>query len=47
VEIDTHAAGFQTFESFGLQLLANNHYASSEINEKLQTVKTEKENLER
>ncbi|XP_065916481.1 spectrin alpha chain, non-erythrocytic 1-like [Dysidea avara] len=47
VEIDTHAAGFQTFESFGLQLLANNHYASTEINEKLQTVKTEKENLER
>ena len=47
VEIDTHAASFQTFESFGLQLLANDHYASPEISDKLQTIKTERENLER
>ena len=47
VEIDTHAATFQTFESFGLQLLANDHYASPEISDKLQTIKAERENLER
>lgn len=47
MEIDTHAASFQTFESFGLQLLANDHYASPEISDKLQTIKTERENLER
>ena len=47
VEIDAHAAIFQTFESFGLQLLANDHYASPEINDKLQIIKTERENIER
>ena len=46
-EIDARAGNFHSFETFGLQLLANRHYASPEIQDKLDTLKKEKKDLER
>lgn len=46
-EIDARAGNFHSFETCGLQLLANRHYASPEIQDKLDTLKREKRELER
>eukprot|EP00118_Oscarella_pearsei_P025242 m.307813 g.307813 ORF g.307813 m.307813 type:complete len:2422 (+) comp42859_c0_seq1:216-7481(+) len=46
-DVDAHAPSFQAFDSFGRQLLSHKHYASPEIQEKLDTVKTESDALER
>jgi spectrin alpha len=46
-EIDAHGPSFQAFESFGLQLLAHGHYMQPEIQEKLDSIKADREALER
>ena len=46
-EIYARAGNFHSFETCGLQLLANRHYASPEIQDKLDTLKREKRELER
>ncbi|XP_019643312.1 PREDICTED: spectrin alpha chain, non-erythrocytic 1-like [Branchiostoma belcheri] len=46
-EIDARAGSFQAFENFGQQLLAKNHYASPDIEEKLATLAREREELEK
>ncbi|XP_066294881.1 spectrin alpha chain, non-erythrocytic 1-like isoform X28 [Branchiostoma lanceolatum] len=46
-EIDARAGSFQAFENFGQQLLAKNHYASGDIEEKLATLAREREELEK
>ncbi|KAJ8388746.1 hypothetical protein AAFF_G00129790 [Aldrovandia affinis] len=46
-EIDARAGTFQAFEQFGQQLLARGHYASPEIQEKLETLDRERADLEK
>lgn len=46
-EIDAHGPSFQTFESFGVQLLGYGHYMQPEIQEKLDSIKAEREALEK
>ena len=46
-EIDARASAFNTFDSFGSQLLARQHFASSEIQDKLQTLKNDREAIEK
>ena len=46
-EIEARAGSFQNFEAFGTQLLQNNHYASPEIQEKLDTLQTERDTLDK
>merc|ERR550534_2419576 len=46
-EIDARAATFQAFELFGQQLLQNNHYASIEVQEKLESMSEAREDLEK
>lgn len=46
-EIDAHGQNFQAIESFGLQLLGHGHYMQPEIQEKLDSIKAEREALER
>ncbi len=46
-EIEARAGSFQNFEAFGTQLLQNNHYASPEIQEKLDTLQKERELLDK
>ena len=46
-EIDARSPAFAAFESFGAQLLARGHFASSEIQEKLGSLKQDIEALER
>ncbi|XP_035236243.1 spectrin alpha chain, non-erythrocytic 1 isoform X2 [Anguilla anguilla] len=46
-EIDARAGTFQAFEQFGQQLVARGHYASPEIQEKLETLDRERANLEK
>ncbi|XP_078606069.1 spectrin alpha chain, non-erythrocytic 1-like isoform X29 [Branchiostoma floridae x Branchiostoma japonicum] len=46
-EIDARAGSFQAFDNFGQQLLAKNHYASPDIEEKLATLAREREELEK
>ncbi|XP_033642967.1 spectrin alpha chain, non-erythrocytic 1-like isoform X2 [Asterias rubens] len=46
-EIEARAGSFQNFEAFGTQLLQNNHYASPEIQEKLDTLQKEREMLDK
>ncbi|KAI0240930.1 Spectrin alpha chain [Lamellibrachia satsuma] len=46
MEIDARSGTFQAFETFGHQLLQNNHYASSEVKEKLQELADARMELE-
>ncbi len=46
-EIDARAATFNAFESFGGQLLVKQHFASAEIEDKLQSLKKDRESVER
>lgn len=46
-EIDARAGTFQAFEQFGQQLLARGHYASPEIQEKLELLDNKRTDLEK
>lgn len=46
-EIDARDSTFQAFEDFGKDLLDKEHYASPDIHEKLDTMATEREELEK
>ncbi|KAI2651505.1 Spectrin alpha chain, non-erythrocytic 1 [Labeo rohita] len=46
-EIDARAGTFQAFEQFGQQLLARGHYASPEIQQKLEALEQERADLEK
>ena len=46
-EIDAKKAAFTAFDSFGGQLLAKQHFASSEIEEKMRALKQERASLEK
>ncbi|KAF7653753.1 hypothetical protein LDENG_00078840 [Lucifuga dentata] len=46
-EIDARAGTFQAFEQFGHQLLARGHYASPEIQQKLEALDRERADLEK
>uniref|UniRef100_A0A671NHK4 Spectrin alpha chain, non-erythrocytic 1 n=1 Tax=Sinocyclocheilus anshuiensis TaxID=1608454 RepID=A0A671NHK4_9TELE len=46
-EIDARAGTFQAFEQFGQQLLARGHYASPEIQQKLEALERERADLEK
>uniref|UniRef100_A0A8C8LLB7 Spectrin alpha, non-erythrocytic 1 n=1 Tax=Oncorhynchus tshawytscha TaxID=74940 RepID=A0A8C8LLB7_ONCTS len=46
-EIDARAGTFQAFEQFGQQLLARGHYASPEIQQKLEALDYERADLEK
>ncbi len=46
-EIDTRAAAFNAFDSFGGQLLARQHFASSEIQDKMQLLKKDRNTIEK
>ena len=46
-EIDARAGTFQAFELFGQHLLQSNHYASTEVQEKLETMNTARQDLEK
>merc|ERR1719336_2850212 len=46
-EIDARAGTFQAFELFGQQLLQANHYASMEVQEKLESMNDAREDLEK
>lgn len=45
-EIDARTGTFQTFEMFGQQLLQSGHYASVEIQEKLESMTEARQELE-
>jgi len=46
-EIDARAGTFQAFELFGHHLLQSNHYASPEVQEKLETMNLARQDLEK
>lgn len=46
-EIDARAGTFQAFEHFGQQLLARGHYASPDIQQKLEALDHERADLEK
>uniref|UniRef100_H3CBT9 Spectrin alpha chain, non-erythrocytic 1 n=1 Tax=Tetraodon nigroviridis TaxID=99883 RepID=H3CBT9_TETNG len=46
-EIDARAGTFQAFEQFGQQLLVRGHYASPEIQQKLEALEQERTHLEK
>uniref|UniRef100_A0A672LXN8 Spectrin alpha chain, non-erythrocytic 1-like n=1 Tax=Sinocyclocheilus grahami TaxID=75366 RepID=A0A672LXN8_SINGR len=46
-EIDARVGTFQAFEQFGQQLLARGHYASPEIQQKLEALERERADLEK
>ena len=46
-EIDARAGTFQAFELFGQQLLQANHFASIEVQEKLESMNDAREDLEK
>lgn len=46
-EIDARAGTFQAFEQFGQQLLTRGHYASPEIQQKLEALDRERADLEK
>jgi spectrin alpha len=46
-EIDARAGTFQAFELFGQQLLQSGHYASVEIQEKLESMSEARQELEK
>lgn len=45
-EIDARTGTFQTFEMFGQQLLQSGHYASVEIQEKIESMTEARQELE-
>jgi spectrin alpha len=45
-EIDARAGTFQAFELLGQQLLANQHYASDDVQDKLEELAKAREELE-
>lgn len=47
MEIDARAGTFQAFEMFGQQLLQSSHYASVEIQEKLESMAEARQELEK
>ncbi|XP_046383507.1 spectrin alpha chain [Ischnura elegans] len=47
MEIDARAATFQAFEQFGKQLLESEHYASVEVQEKLESMAEARQELEK
>ena len=47
MEIDARGNTFQTFEYFGKQLLEKEHYASDNVQEKLQELAGAREDLEK
>lgn len=47
LEIDARTGTFQSFESFGQQLLDKNHYASDEVHTKLGDMAEARQNLEK
>ena len=47
MEIDSKAPVFETYETFGRELILNDHYASPEIQEKLEEIREERDKLER
>ena len=46
-EVDAKESGFHSLEASGQQLLANRHFASVEIQEKLSTLQGERDMLQR
>lgn len=46
-EIDARAGTFQAFELFGHQLLQSGHFASAEVQEKLDAMNEARQDLER
>lgn len=46
-EVDARAGTFSAFEQFGAELLQANHYASPEIKEKIESLASSREDLER
>ena len=44
-EIDARASTFDNFDAFGHELLENKHYASPEIEERIQEIRVARENL--
>jgi len=46
-EIDARSGTFQAYELFGQHLLQSNHYASPEVQEKLETMNTARQELEK
>ena len=46
-EIDARAAAFNAFDSFGGQLLVRHHFASSEIQDKMQSLKKDRAAIEK
>ena len=46
-EIDARAGTFQAFELFGQQLLQANHYASTEVQDRLDSIKEARQDLEK
>lgn len=46
-EIDARAGTFMTFDQFGQQLLETGHYASVEIQEKLESMLEARQELEK
>lgn len=46
-EIDARAGTFQAFELFGHQLLQSGHFASAEVQEKLDAMNEDRQDLER
>jgi len=46
-EIDARGAAFSAFEAFGGQLLVKQHFASAEIEDKLQSLKKDRDAVEK
>lgn len=46
-EIDARAATFAAFDQFGGQLIANRHYATPDVREKIEKVNEAREELEK
>ena len=46
-EVDGHEGGFHSLEASGQQLLASRHFASVEIQEKMDTLQRERGTLQR
>ena len=46
-EIDARGGAFQAFEMFGNQLLQNNHYASDDVQNKIEEMAANRDALEK
>lgn len=47
IEIDARATAFNAFDSFGGQLLMKQHFSCIDIEEKLQSIKKDREAVEK